>query len=65
MAVTSVMLCRNLTVSPGTVFQIVVLRSTEFLDAAVAAVVVRHEKSLVGNHLARAASAELYDGILQ
>ena len=50
---------------PVSVLEIVVLRGAEALDAAVAAMVVGHEQSPVGNDFARAASAELDDGVLQ
>ena len=50
---------------PVSVLEIVVLRGAESLDTAVTAMMVGHEQSLVGNDFARAASAELDDGVLQ
>ena len=50
---------------PVSVFQVVVLRRAEFLDASVSAVVVRYEESFVRNHLTCTSAAELYDSVFQ
>ena len=47
------------------ILQVVVLRSGERLDIAVAAVVVGDQQTLLGNHFTGAAAAELDDGVLQ
>ena len=50
---------------PISVFQIIVLRGREALDAAVTAVVVGYEQAFAGNNFTGASPAELHDGVFE
>ena len=50
---------------PVAVHEIVVFVGGQALDAAVTAVVVGYQQALLGDHLSRAAAAEVHDGVFQ